>query len=152
WTLPDEDRLSMTRDMILKRIAVAMGGRAAEEVAMNSVTGGAANDIEQATRLARHMVCDLGMSEDLGPVAWGDKNDEPFLGRQMSRVQTYSEQTARHIDAEIRTILTKSYETAKAILTTNIHVLHHVAQGLIVRESLDAEEVARLVVESGPIR
>jgi cell division protease FtsH len=152
WTMPDEDRLSMTRGGIVKRIAMLMGGRAAEEVAMNTVTGGAANDIEHATRLARHMVCDLGMSEDLGPLTWGERQEEVFLGRQFgNRVQTYSEQTARRIDTEVRAIVTRAYDLARGILTANIHVLHQIAQTLIERESLDAEEFKKLVDQAGPI-
>ncbi|MBA2320790.1 MAG: ATP-dependent metallopeptidase FtsH/Yme1/Tma family protein [Deltaproteobacteria bacterium] len=152
WTMPDEDQLSMTRGGIVKRIAMLMGGRAAEEVAMRTITGGAANDIERATRLARHMVCDLGMSENLGPVTWGDNQQEVFIGRQMgTRVQTYSENTAHTIDVEVRGIVTRAYELAKAILTNNIHVLHQIAQTLIERESLDGDEFKRLVEQAGPI-
>ncbi len=152
WTMPDEDQLSMTRGGMVKRIAMLMGGRAAEEVAMSTITGGAANDIERATRLARQMVCDLGMSEDLGPVTWGDSQQEVFIGRQMgSRVQTYSEQTAHSIDVEVRGIVTRAYELAKGILTTNVHVLHHIAQTLIERESLDGDEFRRLVESAGAV-
>jgi cell division protease FtsH len=152
WTLPDEDQLSMTRGGIVKRIAMLMGGRAAEEIAMRTITGGAANDIERATRLARHMVCDLGMSEDLGPVTWGDSQQEVFIGRQMgTRVQTYSEHTANRIDVEVRGIVTRAYELAKGILTTNVHVLHQIAQTLIERESLDGEEFKKLVEQAGPV-
>jgi cell division protease FtsH len=152
WTLPDEDQLSMTRGGIVKRIAMLMGGRAAEEVAMSTITGGAANDIERATRLARHMVCDLGMSADLGPVTWGDSQQEVFIGRQMgTRVQTYSEQTAHTIDVEVRGIVTRAYELAKGILTNNLHVLHQIAQTLIERESLDGDEFKRLVESAGPV-
>jgi cell division protease FtsH len=150
-TLPDEDRLSLTRNAAIQRIAVLMGGRAAEEVALSTVTGGARNDIHQATRMARHMVCDLGMSEELGPVTWGEDEGEVFLGRQMARVQTYSEQTARRIDAEVKAIITRAHEAAREILTLNIHVLHRVAQSLIERESLDRDEFERLVEEAGPI-
>jgi len=149
--MPDEDRISMTREGMLKQIAMLMGGRAAEEVALNTVTGGAANDIERATRMARYMVCELGMSEDLGPLAWGEKQDEPFLGRSMARVQTYSEQTARRIDAEVKMIVQRGYDAAKTILTMNIHVLHRVAQTLVERETLEREEFASLVDEAVPV-
>ena len=152
WTLPDEDRLSMTRDAFLKRIAMLMGGRAAEEVAMKSRTGGASNDIEQATRLARHMVCDLGMSEQLGPVAWGERQEEVFLGRQyQNRTQTYSEHTAQRIDDEVRSIVSRGYDLARALLTANLHVLHAIAQTLVERESLDGDEFKRLVEEHQPV-
>jgi cell division protease FtsH len=151
WTMPDEDRISLTREAMLKQIAMLMGGRAAEEVALNTITGGAANDIERATRMARVMVCELGMSEELGPLTWGEKQDEPFLGRSMARVQTYSEQTARRIDVEVRDIVMRSYEIAKTILTMNVHVLHRVAQTLVERETLERDEFALLVHESGPV-
>jgi cell division protease FtsH len=151
WTLPDEDRLSQTKEGLLKNIAMAMGGRAAEEVALNTVTGGAASDIERATRLARHMVCELGMSDDLGPLAWGERQDDPFLGRSFNRVQTYSENTAQRIDIEVRSIVTRSYEIAKKMLTLNIHVLHRVAQTLMERETLDREEFAQIVSDAGPV-
>ena len=151
WTLPTEDRMSMTRNTALKRIAMMLGGRVAEEIGMNSVTGGAANDIRQATRLARHMVCDLGMSDEMGPVNWGDSQDSMFFGQPMSRPPNYSEQTARSIDAEVKSILSRGYEAATRILTTNIHVLHSVAKTLIEQESLDADEFAALVEAAGPV-
>jgi cell division protease FtsH len=151
WTLPNEDRLSTTRMAILKRIAMLMGGRAAEEVAMNLITGGAANDIKHATSLARHMICDLGMSDALGPVSWGNSNDEVFLGRQLAQPAAYSEQTARNIDLEVKNVLTRGYDAARHILTLNVHVLHTVAQALIERESLEAEEFSRIVDEAGPV-
>jgi cell division protease FtsH len=151
WVMPEEDQLSQTREQLINSIAMAMGGRAAEEIVFNSITGGARSDIQQATQIARHMVCDLGMSEDLGPVAWDSGSDEVFIGRQMSRVKNYSEQTANRIDEEVRRILTRAYEAAKTILSSNIHVLHKVAQTLIERESLDADEFAKLVEESKPV-
>jgi len=129
-----------------------MGGRAAEEVAMKSRTGGASNDIEQATRLARHMICDLGMSEQLGPVAWGERQEEVFLGRQyQNRTQTYSEHTAQRIDDEVRSIVSRGYDLARALLTSNLHVLHAIAQTLVERESLDGDEFKRLVEENQPV-
>src|SRR5690606_34674180 len=124
WMLPDEDRISQTRDGMRKQITGLLGGRAAEAIALNAITGGAANDIERATKMARHMVCELGMSEELGPVAWGENQDEPFLGRQVQRTQTYSEQTARQIDDEVKGIVTRAYDIARNILTLNAHVLH----------------------------
>jgi len=152
WTLPDEDRLSMTREAMLKQIATYMGGRVAEEVAFNTVTGGAADDLDRATKIARYMVCELGMSDALGPVVWGEPQTEPFLGRQMARAQTYSEETARRIDTEIKGILKNAYDSAKSILLTNIHVLHKVAQTLMDNETLDRSEFTRLVEQSGPVK
>ena len=152
WTMPEEDQLSQTREQLINNIAMAMGGRAAEEIVFNAITGGARADIQQATQIARHMVCDLGMSEDLGPVAWETGNEEVFLGRQMSRVKGYSEHTAKRIDEEVRKILTRAYNAAKGILSTNVHILHKVAETLMERESLDHDEFAQLVENAGPVR
>ncbi|TNE86744.1 MAG: ATP-dependent metallopeptidase FtsH/Yme1/Tma family protein [Deltaproteobacteria bacterium] len=149
-TVPDEDRLSHTRRTLFQRIAMAMGGRAAEEVALNEITSGAANDIEQATRMARFMVCELGMSDSLGPVSWGEGQGEVFLGREMARSKSYSEDTAQRIDAEVRAIVGRGYDAAKSILENNLHVLHAVAGGLIDRESLDRREFEELVDQAGP--
>jgi cell division protease FtsH len=151
WTMPDEDRITVDRAQLLKRLTMMMGGRAAEEVGLQEMTGGAVNDIKRATQLARTMVCDLGMSEDLGPVAWGEADGEVFLGRQMTRTQTYSEHTARRIDDEVRGMMTRAYDAARSILGANIHILHSVAQRLIERETLEREEFARLVDESRPV-
>ncbi len=151
WTLPSDDRMSETREGLLKRISMMMGGRAAEQVALSTITGGASNDIERATQIARQMVCELGMSSGLGPVTWGERNNEVFLGRQFSRTQTYSDETARRIDEEVRDILVRAYDAAHELLTANIHVLHHVAQRLIEHETLDHEEFSRIVDEAGPV-
>jgi cell division protease FtsH len=151
WTLPDEDRLSMTKEAMLKQIAMLMGGRVAEEVALQNITGGAANDIEKATKMARYMVCELGMSDELGPVSWGEPNGEPFLGRQMAQPRSYSEETARRIDTEVRSIVSNAYQSAKKILVANVHILHKVAQDLMDRETLDREEFSRLVEQAGPV-
>jgi len=151
WVMPEEDQLEQTREQLLMKIAMAMGGRAAEELVFDAITGGARSDLQQATRIARHMVCDLGMSEELGPVAWNGSEDEVFLGRQMSKVKDYSEQTAVRIDNEVRGILTRAYDHAKSILSANIHVLHEVATKLIEVETLDADEFASLVDDLEPI-
>ena len=151
WTLPSEDRLSRTREDMLKQISMMMGGRAAEEVALSAVTGGASNDLLKATRMARHMVTELGMSETMGPVNWGDSDGEPFLGRSMARSSSYSDDTARRIDQEVKDILERAYGSARTILTHNIHVLHRVAQSLIERESLDHDEFVSIVDDAGPV-
>jgi len=151
WVLPEEDQLEQTREQLLTRIAMAMGGRAAEEIVFDAITGGARSDIQQATRIARHMVCDLGMSDELGPVAWNGGEGEMFLGRQMTKVKEYSEHTARRIDNEVRSILTHAYSTAQHILEANLHVLHAVASTLIEQETLDAEEFAEMVDGLEPV-
>ncbi len=151
WVMPEEDQLEQTREQLLTRIAMAMGGRAAEELVFDAITGGARSDIQQATRIARHMVCDLGMSDELGPVAWNGSEGEVFLGRQMSRVKEYSEHTARRIDNEVRAILTRAYDTARHILESNVHILHAVAGTLIEQETLDADEFAKMVDALEPV-
>jgi cell division protease FtsH len=122
-----------------------MGGRVAEELIFKNPTTGAGNDIERATELARKMVCEWGMSERMGPLAFGTKEEQIFLGREISQHKDYSEVTAIAIDEEIKRMVTHGYDTAKSILSANIHVLHALAQELIEREELNAEEINRLV-------
>ncbi|MFK7928187.1 MAG: ATP-dependent zinc metalloprotease FtsH [Myxococcota bacterium] len=150
--LTPEDRLSMSRRDMLNRITMAMGGRAAEEVAFQHYTTGAQNDLQQATRIAQHMVTEYGMSDALGPVAWGGSTDEPFLGRSMAQNKAYSEETARRIDQEVKDICQKAYDGAATIIRQNVHVLHRIAQVLLERESLSGVEFKELVEEAGPIR
>jgi cell division protease FtsH len=151
WTLPDEDRLSVDTLSLRKQIAMLMGGRAAEEVALNIVTGGAKNDIERATKIAHSMVCELGMSETLGPVAWGEEQGEVFLGRQMSRTQTFSESTAQQIDVEIRATVVRGYQLAKSILSSNMTLLQAVAEKLIEIETLDQEQFVAIMDSIAPV-
>ena len=98
------------------------------------------------------MICDLGMSDELGPVSWGESNNEVFLGRQMAASKSYSERTAQNIDAEVKSILSRAYDSARTILVANFHVLEAVAQHLIENESLDADEFASLVARSEPVK
>jgi len=149
--VPDEDRMSHTRHALLFRIASAMGGRAAEAIALDTITSGAASDIEQATQIARTMVCELGMSDALGPVAYGERQGDPFLGRAGGRLQTYAEDTAQRIDAEVKAIVEHADHIARDILSSNVHVLHRVAQALIDKETLDREEFGALVEACGPV-
>jgi cell division protease FtsH len=149
--LQAEDRLSHTRADMVRRIVMAMGGRAAEQVIFDHFTSGAQNDLQQATRIARRMIMDFGMSDELGPVGWGDGADEPFLGRSMAQPKSYSEETARQIDGEVRRICQRSHDAAVAILSQNVHVLHQVAQSLLERESLSADEFKLIVEQAGPI-
>jgi len=149
--LTPEDRLSTTRRDMLNRIAMAMGGRAAEEIAFQHYTTGAQQDLKQATRIARHMVTEFGMSDELGPVAWGGSDDEPFLGRAMAQSKSYSEETARRIDDEVKDICQRAYSVAKGVLNENVHILHKIAQVLLEKESLSGSEFKELVEEAGPI-
>ena len=151
WTMPDEDMHFYSKEFLLQRITMALGGKAAEEVALQLVSTGASSDLKNATQIARGMICEYGMSDTLGPVSWGDSQSEPFLGRQMQVSRDHSEATARIIDQEINDTLSRAYESAKEILVQNIHVLHKVAQSLLERETLDHEEFAKLVEDNGPV-
>ncbi|HEU4383596.1 MAG TPA: ATP-dependent zinc metalloprotease FtsH [Anaeromyxobacteraceae bacterium] len=139
--LPQEDRLNINQQFALNQIAILMGGRIAEEIVFEQKTTGAGNDIEQATHLARSMVCEWGMSERMGPLAFGKKEGEVFLGREMAAVQTYSEQTARDIDAEVHRIVTEQYGRAKDILLQHRPLLEKIAGALIEYETLDASDI-----------
>jgi cell division protease FtsH len=141
--LPVEDRHLMTKGQTLARIAMALGGRVAEEVVFGEITTGASDDIKRATRLARAMVCELGMTSKLGPVAYGENEENVFLGREMtSRREDYSEDTAREIDEEVRRIVEEQYAVAKKVVVENRDKLERLAHSLLERETLDAEEIA----------
>ena len=140
--LPTEDRHLMTRTQTLARVAMALGGRVAEEVAFGEITTGAQDDIKRATRLARAMVCELGMSAKLGPVAYGENEESVFLGREMtSRREDYSEETAREIDQEVRGIVEGQYTVARKVLSDNRDKLDRLATALLERETLDSNEI-----------
>jgi cell division protease FtsH len=140
--LPTEDRHLMTRQQTLARIAMALGGRVAEEIVFGEVTTGAQDDIKRATRVARAMVCELGMSKKMGPIAYGENEESVFLGREMtSRREDYSENTAREIDDEVRAIVESQHQLASKIITENREKLDRLAQALLERETLDSEEI-----------
>jgi len=126
-----------------------MGGRAAEEFFLNHITTGAGNDIEQATEVARRMVCEWGMS-DLGPLAYGKNQQEIFLGRDLATQRDFSESTAIKIDQEVKSFVTAGYDRARGILTTHRDTLIRIADALLEREVLDASEV-RLLIENKPL-
>ena len=150
--LPEEERHNATRAQLTARLAMAMGGRAAEEIVFNELTTGAFQDIKMATRIAHALVCEYGMSEALGPVAWGERQEEVFLGRDFSRRQAdYSEETARRIDGEVRRLLQEAYESAHTILVQNLHILHRLAQVLLEKETLDGIEFERIVAALNPV-
>ncbi|MBK07194.1 MAG: cell division protein FtsH [Deltaproteobacteria bacterium] len=145
-TLPIEDRKDVFREYLENMIAFIMGGRAADELIYNQKTAGASDDINKATGLARRMVCEWGMSEKLGPLAFGEKQEQIFLGREMSRHQRdYSEATAIDIDEEIRRIVSEGYEKAKQLLADNIDVLNAMAEALVEREVLSSEDLDLLL-------
>jgi cell division protease FtsH len=143
--LPLDDRHTYSKDYLISQIAVLMGGRAAEEIFLGHLTTGAGNDIERATELARKMVCEWGMSETLGPLTFGQKEEQIFLGKEFARHKDYSEETARDIDAEIRGIVTENYEKAKKVVQENQETVTRIAEALLERETLDASEIEALI-------
>ncbi len=147
--VPLDDRHTYSREYLVGDLAVFFGGRAAEELVLGSITTGAGNDIERATDLARKMVCEWGMSEKLGPMTFGKKDEEIFLGRDFTQRTDYSETTAVQIDAEVRRLLMDAYERAKLLLRRNVAALHRVAEALLERESLDGAEIDEILQSSG---
>ena len=143
--VPVDDRHTFSKEYVLKRLAIMFGGRVAEEIVLGHTTTGAGDDIEKATELARRMVCEWGMSEKLGPMTFGKKDEQIFLGRDFTQMKEYSEQTAIEIDTEIRRIITNAYERAKGMLQTNIEVLHKMAEQLLEKEVLDGAEIAEMI-------
>ncbi len=142
--LPEGDRHNYTEEYLLGQIAILMGGRIAEETFLGSITTGAANDIERATELARAMVCEYGMSE-MGPLTFGKKEEQIFLGREIAQHRDFSEDTAIKIDQEVKKIITAQYERAKKIIEENRDTLVRLAECLLERESLDGVEIRRIV-------
>jgi cell division protease FtsH len=149
--LPIEDKHSYSREALLARITVLMGGRAAEDIIFHTFTTGAGNDIEQATEMARKMVCEWGMSDKLGPLSFGKKDEQIFLGREMSTHKNYSEATAMEIDTEIRRIVDESYAKALSILQENLQNLHNLSECLIEKENLSGAEVDEIIAAGTPI-
>ena len=149
--LPESERYSHSQVYLEAMIAVKMGGRIAEELILNQITSGAHDDLERATDLARRMVCEWGMSERLGPITFGRKEEQIFLGRDIVNQPNYSEDTAIKIDEEVTRIVERNYLRAKELLTTNRHLLERIAKSLLEREVLDAEEV-KMVMEGIPLK
>ncbi len=142
--LPEADRYTHTREYIEGQIAIMMGGRIAEEIFLNHMTTGASNDIERATELARKMVCEFGMSQ-LGPITFGKREEQIFLGRDISHRADYSEDTAIKIDQEVKRIVTEQYNRARQIITENKEALVRLAEALLEHESLDAIQIRRVI-------
>ena len=147
--LPEADKHTYTKEYLEGMLAVLMGGRTAEEIFLGHITTGAGNDIERATELARNMVCEWGMSE-LGPLAFGKKDEAIFLGREIAQHRDFSEDTALQIDKQVKKIVNEAYQKAHSILETNRDVLDRIAQALLEREVLDANEV-KLLMEGKPL-
>jgi cell division protease FtsH len=145
--LPLDEKHTYPKEYLLNNLTILFGGRVAEELVLNHTTTGAGNDIERATELAHRMVCEWGMSEKLGPMTFGSKEEQIFLGRDFTQQQDYSESTAVEIDSEIRRIILQSYEQAKDLLKTNLGLLHKVAEKLLEKEVLDGSEIDALARE-----
>jgi len=143
--LPIDDKHNYTKEYLETEIAIMMGGRLAEEIFLSQMSTGAGNDIERATELARKMVCEFGMS-DLGPLTFGKKEEQIFLGREINQHRDYSEATAIKIDEEVKRLVSKGYETAKGVLAANHDTLVRIASALLEREVLDANEI-RMIIE-----
>jgi len=147
--VPMDDRHTWSREYIHNRLAIMFGGRVAEELTSGQITTGAGDDIEKATDLARRMVCEWGMSENLGPMTFGKKEEQIFLGRDFTQTKDYSEQTAIEIDGEVRRILRDAYERAKRLLRSNLEILHRMATVLLEKEVLDGPEIDELLRSFG---
>ena len=150
WTLPERDKYSHTREYLKANISKAMGGRIAEELIFGheKVTSGASSDIQMATKLAKDMVTKFGMSNELGPLSYGENEEEVFLGRSITRHQQMSEDTAKKIDTEIKKIIDEGYKRAKKILTEKIDDLHKLAKALLVYETLTGSEIEDLIYKN----
>ncbi|MCS6915248.1 MAG: ATP-dependent zinc metalloprotease FtsH [Myxococcales bacterium] len=139
--LPSEDRFSATKEWAEAHIAVCMGGRVAEEIIFGHLTTGAGNDLEQATNLARKMVCSWGMSEKLGPLTFGKREEHIFLGREIAQQQDYSEETAHLIDEEVKRIVMQQYERARRLIETHLEELKRLAEALLEHETLSGDDI-----------
>jgi len=148
--LPIDEKHTYPREYLDNNIAILLGGRAAEEIILHDFTTGAGNDIERATNLARKMVCEWGMSDKMGPLSYGKKEEQIFLGREFATHKDYSEETAKNIDAEVVSIVTRNYEKAKKLLTDHIEILHKIAMELLEKEVLNTAEIDALIGSALP--
>jgi cell division protease FtsH len=152
--LPERDQLSVSRGKMKADLAVAMGGRIAEELIFGheKVTSGASSDIQMATSMAKAMVTEYGMSEEMGPLSYSENEQEVFLGRSVARTQNMSEDTQRRIDAEVRKLVEEGYDMAKKICQDKMDDLHKIAKGLLEYETLSGDEIAGLLKGELPHR
>ncbi len=148
--LPERDQLSVSREKMHSDIAVAMGGRIAEEIIFghDKVTSGASSDIDMVTKMAKNMVTKYGMSKELGTIAYGENEEEVFLGRSVTKQQNMSEETAKKVDAEVKKIVDKGYERARKVLTDKVDDLHKLAKALLVYETLSGDEIRDLILKN----
>ncbi len=147
--LPGEDRHGYSRSWLRNNLVILLGGRVAEEIIFTNVTTGASNDIERATKIARKMVCEWGMSENIGTMAIGETGEEVFIGREWVQNKNYSEETAREVDKEVKRIVDEARERCRDLLTTNIDMLHRIAQALIEKETITGEDIDALMKAPG---
>lgn len=143
--LPEDEKHTYPKKYLLNNIAILLGGRAAEELILKDFTTGAGNDIERATNLARKMVCEWGMSETMGPLAYGKKEEQIFLGREFATHKDYSEGTAERIDQEVTKIVSSSYERAKQLLIDHMDILNKIASELLEKEVLNTAELDAII-------
>ena len=143
--LPLDDKHTYTKEYLLSNISILLGGRIAEEIALNTQTTGASNDIERATDIARKMICEYGMSENLGPLSFGKKEEEIFLGREIAQHKDYSEETAQKIDREINDLITINYQKTAELLKGNFPLLNNLAQALLEKETLNGQEIDDII-------
>ena len=143
--LPIDEKHTYSREYLDAMITYALGGRAAEKIIFNQLTTGAGNDIERATEIARKMVCEWGMSEKLGPLAYGAKEEELFLGREITRSRNFSENTAIAIDEEVKKIIVGAMKRSEKILRRNLETLHDLSNALLEREILDSDEIDKII-------
>lgn len=146
--LPIDDRYTYSKDYLIKALSILLGGRAAEEIALKHMTTGAGNDLERATDLARKMVTEWGMSEKLGPLTFGKKDEHIFLGKEIARHKDYSEKTAIDIDEEIKKIVIEAYDTSKKLVTENLDLLEALAKSLLEKETMDGAEIDALIQDA----
>jgi len=147
--LPEEEKHTYSKEYLLSNLCVLLGGRAAEEIALNTQTTGAENDLERATEIARRMVCEYGMSENLGPVTFGRREEQIFLGKEIARHKDYSELTAQKIDEEIRRIVLDAYNKTKRLLKENRDKLDRLANALLEKETLNSQEIDQIIFGEG---
>ena len=146
--LPMDEKHTHPKDYLLNNIAILMGGRAAEELVLHTQTTGAGNDIERASDLARRMVCDYGMSDDLGPLSFGKADEQIFLGREIAQHRDYSEATAEKIDAEVKGIVTNAYDLTCRLINENMDTLHNMANALLEKETLSGEDIEQIMAST----
>ena len=143
--LPTEEKHNYSRDYLMDQLAILLGGRIAEEITSGALTTGAGNDLERVTELSRRMVCEWGMSDEMGPLTFGKRDEQVFLGREISKSQDYSQETAVRIDSEVKRFVLTNYDRARTVLTEHKAILLKIADELLLREVLDAEQVRKIV-------